>query len=723
MAPDYTQPKPDFNFWRGFGDGTPSVYEGLENGTDFDWWDAGTQSGLINSHNLSVSGSQKNLTYFVSLGYTDQQNIIMNDDFTRKTARINLSNQILPWFKVGVSTFGSFSDFSGASPSLGNLLTQPPVVKPYDDEGNLIPSPNGQQSANPFLATQADDFDKRNHLSANFYTDIDIPFVKGLSYRLNYGNNYSWDRHYYSNIYRGTTKAGEAYKMTTNKYDWTFENILTYKRLFADKHNLDVTLLYGRRELKYEDTNARGTDYSTMKLGYNDLSIATNQTIHSSAWDESFLYQMGRVNYRYNNRYLFTATLRRDGFSGFSKSNKFAYFPSLALGWNLSEEQFMNIDLIDQLKLRASWGANGNLADRYSSLARLELYPAYVSGDGGSTILGQRVTTMANSNLKWETTVGFNFGVDFSLLTNRLYGNVDYYITTTNDLIWGLDIPVITGFGEITSNVGELANRGIELQIGGEVIKKGKFRWDLNFNFSSNKNEIKSLIGLDADGDGKEDDLVASGLFIGESIGTIYTYETDGMVQIGDENVPKGWLPGTYRIVDNHKDGFYDPNDRVIIGRQEPAYRFGILNTLNFDNFELKFFINSIQGGKNGYLGQNMPDNNQNHFVQTTFKEHDYWSPLNPDAKWRNLLNSAPVDYVVYDDKSFIRLQDVSLSYRMSPTLLNQLGLKGCKIYVSGKNLVTITDWIGWDPETGAGINRNGRPVLRGYTIGLDLSF
>ena len=724
LPPDYTQLDPEMDPLTDFSGGTPEVYRGFENGTEFDWWNAGIQDGFINTHNLSASGSQKSFTYYLSVGYTDQQNIVLNDDFTRKTARINVSNQIFDWFEIGINSFGSFSDYSGASPNLYTIFSQPPVVTPYDEDGNLYLNPNGQNMGNPLTPTFADDFDKRNHLNANFFADIDIPFVKGLNYRLNYGNNYSWDRHYYSNLYKGLTKAGEAFKINQNMYDWTIDNILTYNRMFDEMHNLNVTLLAGQREVNFENTRAEATDFSTIKLGYNDLSIGTIQTTHSGAWDESYLYQMGRVNYRHDNRYLITATLRRDGFSGFAKNQKFAYFPSVALGWVLSNEAFMGESTtINQLKLRASWGSNGNLVNRYASLARLQYYSAYVSGDGGSTILGQQVASMANPNLSWESTVGFNFGVDFALFDSRLFGNVDYYMTTTNDLIYNLVIPQITGFNTITSNVGEIANRGIEAQLGGMIVKSSQFSWDMQVNFSSNKNEIKSLIGLDADGDGQEDDLTASGLFIGESINAIYTYEEDGMIQVGDENIPEGFLVGSYRIVDNNPDGFFDPEDRVIIGREEPAYRFGILNTLQYGNFELKFFINSIQGGKDGYLGDNMPSAGQNHVVQGTFKEHDYWSPVNPDAKWRNLSQGSAVEYIHYDDRSFIRLQDASLAYRFDNALIRQLGLSSAKVYVSGKNLVTITDWIGWDPETGSGISVGGRPVLRGYTFGVDLSF
>jgi TonB-dependent starch-binding outer membrane protein SusC len=722
LPPDYTQPNPDWDFVGTVGGITGAISDGYLAGTDFNWWDAATQPGFINTHNLSTSGSQKNFTYYWSLGHTNQQNIIINDEFKRNTARINVSNHFFDWFKLGVNTSVSLTDYSGESPSMEQLSALPPVVEPYDAEGNIITAPNGAGNINPFIPTLAKDFDHRNYINANFFADIDIPFVKGLNYLLNYGNNYKWDQKYYSNLYIGESKIGEAYKNNSALYDWTIDNILTYNRLFANKHSLNMTFLAGLRDVNYESTSATGTNFSTLGLIYNKLSLATVQKIESDAWDESYTYQMGRLNYRYDSRYLFTATLRRDGFSGFAKNHKIAYFPSVALAWLLSEEQFMDVGLINLLKIRASWGSNGNLVNRYSSLARVEYYPAYVSGDGGSTLLGQQVNTMANSDLKWETTKGFNLGLDFALFENRLYGNLEYYLTSTFDMLYLVQIPTTTGFSNIMDNIGEIANRGIEVQLGGRIIQKNQFSWDLNFNLSSNKNEIKSLTEIDADGDGKEDDLIASGLFIGESINTIYTYKEDGMVQIGDI-APQGYPAGTYRIADINNDGIYDPNDRVIIGRQEPAYRFGLLNTMKYGNFEFMFFINSIQGGKDGYLGKNMPLDRQDHIARNSFKEHDFWTPWNTDAIWQGGLGQAAISYIQYHDRSFIRLQDVSLSYNLPNNLAGKLGLSRFKAYVSARNLLTITNWIGWDPETGNGINANGLPVLRGYTFGIDLSF
>jgi len=721
-APDYTELKPNWSYADIVTD--PPLREGYENGTDYDWWDKVTDPGFITDHNLSVSGSTDKVSYFISSGYVKQEGFILNDKFERITTRINFDNNILPWFKIGMQSFVSFSDYSGASPSLSDLSKMAPFVEPKDENGDYILNPNGANITNPYLPAEADELDKRNSLFGNFYAKIDVPFVSGLSYQINFGNNYNWDRAYYSSQYAAGNSGG-AYKNNTNSYDWTLDNILSYKKTIQDAHKLDVTLVYGRRERNYEYTSAQGTNYNDLSLGYNDLSLASVQEIYSSAWDESYLYQMARLNYSFKNKYLLTSTVRRDGFSGFAKNNKFAIFPSVGVGWVLTEENFVDFNWLDYLKLRASYGENGNLVTRYSALSKIQLYPAYVFGDGSSTIFGKQITSLANPDLSWETTTGFNMGIDFALLDSRLIGNLNYYVSTTHDLLFDVSIPAITGFAQIKTNVGEVANRGFEFELNANIIRSKDINWNIDFNFSTNKNEILSLIGLDEDGDGVEDDLVASGLFIGQSINSIYSYQSDGIFQIG-EDIPEGFYVGTHRIVDQDGNGIIDPEDRVILGRQEPAYQFGILNEVSYKNFTLRFFINSIQGGKDGYLGRNMLDGfgvGDNIRRNNMWKEFDYWTPANPDAKYRRLDQPPAYDYIHYEDRSFVRLKDITLSYSLDPSLISGLGIENLKVYVSGKNLLTFTNWEGWDPETGVGFEGDGRPVMKAFSFGVDLSF
>ena len=728
LAPEYTQPNPDWDYTQ--SELTPPNLDGIEEGTDYDWWDGATSPGSIMNHLLSISGGSESTTYYLSGGYTSQQGYILNDDYDRATIRLNFRTDVTKWLTIGANTFGSFTDQSGSYPNVGSIATTSPVLEPRDENGDLVINHFGDNVLNPFLNAEADDRDLGNNISMNLFGIVKIPGVKGLTYQLNYSNNLRWQNHDYSNPY-GAGLTGLAYKYNQNVRDEMLDNIINYETAFGD-HSLNATLVAGFNKVRYDETRAQGENIPNIKLSYNSLEQAIVQQISSGAWEESSIYQMARLNYNFRNKYMVTATLRRDGFSGFSENNKIAYFPSVGLGWVISEENFIDVPAINYLKVRASYGQNGNQTGRYTSLARIssEDGSKYVFGDGSSTAIGQSVASLANKDLGWELTYGLNVGLDLSLLNDRLRGNFEYYSTTTKDLLWNQVLPQATGFSTIRTNLGEIANDGYEFFIEGTPVKSQNFSWDISLTYSRNNNKIVTLLGEDNDEDGKEDDLVASGLFIGESIGAIYDYEIDGLWQLADE-IPTGFTAGTYRIIDQNPGDVYEisaADDRIILGRTEAAYRFGIQNTLRYKSFSFRFFINSIQGGKDGYLGRNhhdgvsgTPGTFQNSNIYT---HYDYWSPTNPDARFPQAWVPAQTRPVRYDSRSFIRLQDVSFSYDLPDATIEKLGIGGLKIFVSGKNLLTSTKWMGWDPETGQGIgNSDAFPVMKAYTIGLDISF
>ncbi|MEK6481191.1 TonB-dependent receptor [Catalinimonas sp. 4WD22] len=741
LAPDYTQENPDWTLENDTGF-FPPLLEGLANGTDYDWYDEVTDPGFITDHQLSVRGSSDKSSYFLSGGYTNQKGWMLNDKYRRVTARINVDTEITEWLTIGANTFGSFSDYSGESPQLAQLPQMSPLAAPRDENGELIINPLGDNRLNPFLQSASDDRDLRNNLSGIFYAQLRIPQIEGLSYRANFSNNYRWDALSSANPY-DEGQAGRAIKINRATYDMLFDNIVNYKREFGN-HHLDVTFLYGFNKINFDENRAEGTNFSNLTLSYNSLEQAVIQRIYSAAWEESYLYQMGRINYDFKNKYLLTATLRRDGFSGFSENNKFGLFPSLGLGWVLSEENFLaNAANINFLKIRASYGINGNLTSRYSSLAQVSAgaESQYVFGDGGSTVNGQRMSSLSNPDLSWERTSGINLGVDFEVLNSRVSGSIDYYQSTTTDLLWNFVLPEITGFENIASNVGEISNTGLEAILNTSPVRTGNFSWDLAFNFASNNNRIETLLGLDRDGDGQEDDLIANGLFIGEPIGAIYGYVVDGIWQVDEaEEIPDGFAPGLYKLRDLDGDGNITPQgDRTILGREEPAYQFGIQNTLRYKDFAFKFFIKSIQGGNDGYLGLNNPWDGGYGTPGTAqasnwFAEIDYWTPSNPDAIYRRSGPDASIGGQRYFARNFVRLQDISLSYNLRSSLTERIGLQSLKVFISGKNLITLTDWEGWDPETGQGLGANQQvgddnsrlrsalPVMRGFTLGLDIS-
>ena len=742
LAPDYTQENPDWTIDNST-ELFPPLLAGFAAGNDYNWVDEVTDPGYITDHQLSVRGSGPNTSYFLSGGYTEQQGWVLNDKYRRITARINVDTEINDWLTIGANTFGSFSDFSGESPNLGQLPQMSPLVTPYDEDGELVVNPLGDNRLNPFLQSASDDRDLRNSLSGIFYANVRIPQIKGLSYRVNFSNNYRWDALSNSSPF-DAGQAGRAIKINRSTYDVLLDNIVTYSRELGTNHQLDVTLLYGFNRISFDENQAEGTNIANLALSYNSTEQALNQFISSEAWEERYLYQMARVNYGFRNKYLVTATLRRDGFSGFSENNKFGLFPSAGLGWVLSEENFLNnVPALNFLKLRASYGINGNLTSRYSSLARVRSNneTQYVFGDGGGTVNGTDLESLANPNLSWERTAGINIGLDFELLSSRLSGSLDYYQSTTTDLLWNFVLPRITGFENITSNVGEISNTGFEALLNATPVRSDRFSWDLQFNFAANRNRIESLIGLDRDGDGQEDDLIANELFIGEPIGAVYDFVVDGIYQISDgESIPDGYEAGLYRLRDLNGDGEIKPeDDRQIIGYEEPAYQFGIQNTLRYGGFAFKFFVRSIQGGSSGYLGLNNPwasGYGTPGVAQASnwYSEIDYWSPSNPGATYRRPGADGPIGGNRYFARNFFRLQDISLSYSLNSDLIERWGLQELKVYVSGKNLVTLTEWEGWDPETGQGLGstqereddddglRSAVPVLRGFSVGLNIS-
>ncbi len=717
----YTVENPNYNIETSAPFTDASIVRGYREGADTDWWDLGTNEATIMTQNVGIQGMSSKVNYYMSFGYDKQSNYIVNDKFNRKTVRINLETQVTDWLKIGTQSFGSFSDYSGEAPNLTQLAQAGPLRMPYDSDGKLVIL--GGDFTNPLIGLYNEDLDKRNELFGNFYAKINnISFLPGFSWDINYGNMLKWEKQYNSNEY-AQAETGEVQKFNGSAYSYTFDNILNYTKDF-NRHHIDATFVIGRTKREYENTTARSTSMANQTLGYNDLAQGKNQYASSQSWEEASSYQMFRLNYSFQSKYMLTGTIRRDGFSGFATNEKTAYFPSFALGWIASEESFLKqVNWLDLLKFRASYGVNGNLVGRYSSLATVSSSAAYVFGDGGSSAYGQAPANLPNANLRWEKTHGINVALDFGILKNRITGNIEYYQTTTKDLIWKKTLPEITGYKEIIDNIGEISNQGIEFTLNGSPVRSKDFGWDIAFNFSKNNNKIVHLLG-DINGDGIEDDLISSNLFIGQPLSAIFHYDVNGIYQLGD-NIPAGYYPGSYRIVDHNGDEKLSADDRIILGKSDPSYRFSIHNTFRYKGFSLKVFLNSVQGGKNGYLA------NADFFGAYTpqyisskgmYEEVDFWTPSNPNGRFRNPAGTSSINPNLYQKRNFVRLQDVILSYDFNPSLLSKIRVDALRLSVSGKNLYTWTKWEGWDPETGSGLGYGGRPVMRHFTVGLELT-
>jgi hypothetical protein len=424
--------------------------------------------------------------------------------------------------------------------------------------------------------------------------------------------------------------------------------------------------------------------------------------------------------YTFKDRYLLTGTVRKDGFSGFSANNKFATFPSVSLGWVVSDESFLSDNNRLFLKLRTSYGKNGNQGiGRYSSFSRMAADP-YVYGS--ATAIGVYPNTLGNANLGWETTSSFNIGLDFGFLNRRISGSVDAYKSTTTDVLVSRALPPATGFEDVWANIGSIGNKGIEVELA-TVNLEGQLRWESNFIFSLNRSEITKLYG------GENDQDIGNSWFVGEPISAIYDYEMAGGLWTEEElyrgEILDNWYPGQYRYVDQNEDGVIDPtSDRTIIGYEAPSYRFSINNTLSYNNFTLSVFINSIQGGNNFYLMNNSSVVNVAWNADDVYRINasavrPYWTPDNGVNNSTGVYNTPVRQSGIYESRSFVRLQDISLAYSFGPTFLESMSLSRCQIYLSGKNLYTLTNWSGWDPETGI----SDSPLMRNITAGVRLTF
>lgn len=703
-------------------------------GQDLDWIDEALRSGAVRNYHLSASGGSEKTDYYVSANYFDQDGILKGDDFQRITVNLNLNTDVTDWLTLAARTSYTGRDFSGAAVDFSQAYIQSPYGDFFDEDGpggyNFFPI-GDQLGEHPLLPLLYENEEKSSSLRGIFSTIVTVPFVEGLRWTTNYSNNVRDQRTYNfrdNESSRGGILAnGSASKRYRRRYDWTLDNIINYRRDF-DKHSVDLTLLYSREYREFDETNASSTDFVSQELGFYDIDLGNVPTASSNFTDQNAIAQMARINYAYDSKYALTFTARRDGVSVFAANNKFATFLAAAFAWTASNEAFLqDVHWLNYLKLKLSVGENGNQAiGRYSSLSRIST-GEYLFGNSGSTIPTYSINSLANVNLSWETTLARNARIEFSVLDDKLSGTIETYLSNTTDLLQSRSLPRTTGFGSVTTNIGEVENRGLEISLNSTNIDRSGFKWQTGFVFSRNRNKIVTLGGVDADGDGVEDDDISNGWFIGESINSIFGYQVDGIYQTGDD-IPDGFRPGDFRVVDANGDGELGPEDRQILGTEDPNYIASMTNTFTYRNFSLYVMVTTTQGGGNNnfYVGDNFESISVNKRNFTTFTERfnfqdvPYWTPENP-SNVHPRLDYAPVfNHDILEDRSFVRIQDINLAYRLPQNILDKLTLKSLKVYGSIKNLATFTEWSGYNPERATTINSN-TPFLRTFTLGVDV--
>ncbi len=736
MGPEkYIQLKKDAEAFKG----QPVLLQPLEQanfdaGVYIDPWDAIKQNAPIYSHELSISGKNETVAYYVSGSFVDAKSPIAGDNFSRMSLRANFDVKVNDWIKVGTNSGLSFKDYSGNQANLYFASWLSPYADLYYEDGVPRPQPmNIGLVGNPLSSMLLDQNKETTQtLFGNFYADITLP-VKGLTYRINTGLTQRADETFNyspSFIREQYFKLGSGDKRHYKAQSLTVENIVKYNTVVDKIHNFDITGMYSFETLKDESSFLSSNNVFNDVLGWNSLEIGENFSIDTGAGQSNALSLMGRVGYRYGDKYMLNFTIRRDGFSAFGKGRKYGTFPSVGLGWNISEESFLDgATWLDMLKIRASYGKNGNRGiARYASLSKMTLQN-YVYGDGGMTSIGLYSTTMANPDLGWESTVASNFGIDFNLFRTRISGSIEYYNMNTEDLLLARRIPNMTGNEIFLSNIGGTQNRGFELTLNTENIKSNGFIWTSSFVFSLNRNKITKLTGVDLNGDGIEDDDIASRWFIGKPLGSNFDYVFDGIWQVGDDmSIDPSAKPGYIRFKDisgpeGVPDGKIGPEDRMVLHSNNPDFIAGLTNTISYKGITLSIMFNTRQGGFRPNTWTN-PGTNQ--YDQANVLDLPYWTPENPISDRPSVGYPNPRGYGFYEDVSFVRLQDLTISYELPKSIISKVKVNNCKVFMSGKNLATWTKWNGWDPEHGGGkgsqFNESNGPLMKSWTVGLNVN-
>lgn len=728
-------------------------------GNETVWLDKVTQTGVTHNNQVSISGAEKGVNYYISSSYDDNKGIVIGDTYKNINLLGKLDTKITSWFELGLDGSYSRRDYSGVAANIGTAEQMSPYGVVYrDDAGNLEKYPYTQSVINPLWGVNdgtVKNTDIYNTFRLTSFALVKIPQVPGLSYRINYSNNYEIrgsGQFLYENYFisEGAGIAGRydptsVQKLLTNangnldnvtNSSYVLDNIVTYDHSFG-KHQITATAVATRDNQIIDDTNATGSDFAAngnTSLGIYGLSKATIQKIILNNSARSNVGYLARINYSYNDRYYLTSSIRRDGASVFGADRRYANFAAAGVAWKISDESFLkNFKPLNYLKLKFSWGQNGNQGlSPYATLSQVQNgaagnSPYEFSDAQGKLFYGLVQTSLGNPTLGWEKTSATNIGFESAWLNNRVFVDLDVYSSKTTDQIFVRTIPVMTGFTTQLASLGEVDNKGIELSVRTENIQNDNFKWSSTITYYNNKNKLKHLYGEDKNGDGKEDDDIANNFFIGKPLGSIYGYKQDGIVQAGDAAyiAMTGAAPGAPKYVDLNNDGKIDANDREILGYSGINFSLSLANTITYKNFQLYVMVAGTFGGNGYYLGSNpgaFMTSGTGRFNDNT-TAIPYWTPTNPSNVYPSAYFSGDSRFLGLQSRTFVRVQDLTLSYNILAPLLTRNHITGTKIFFAARNLGTFTNWVGGDPETGTTVRANTFPVPSSYSLGASVSF
>jgi TonB-dependent starch-binding outer membrane protein SusC len=733
-----------------------------------DWQDMIFDTGVMQSHDVSAAGGTEKGTFSFNIGYFADGGVVPLQDYERFSMRGSLDQEIGRYFRVGFTTNNNYSISNGNGvPAVGMALARSPLANPYQTDGTLKPTILEQTSGAQWTPTRerfenlGDGYIDQTKAYGSYNTifaEAKIPGVEGLKYRVNLGLSY---RQANSGSYTGqgvfsgnpttVSNASISNELTTN---WAIENLLTYDRTFADKHNLNVVALYSAQENFYNRSNVTARDIPADHFQFYNLGQASGEikVDPGQQWynKSGLVSWMGRVMYSFDDRIMLSATFRSDASSRLAPGHQWHSYPAISAGWNLKRESFMeNVGFVNMLKLRVGYGETSNQSvDPYKTLGLLSTRP-YNFGDQYAT--GTYVSELPNPALGWEFSRTTNYGVDFALLNNRLTGTIEYYSQQTKDLLYRVNLPVTSGVNAVTQNVGESQNKGIELTLNGTILDNvNGWTWDLGFNLYANRNELVALAsGMQRD--------ESNWWFVGNPIDVIYDYERTGLWQEEDpyrDILEPGGNAGMIKV---KYTGDYNPDgtptraigsaDRQILSLQ-PKFQGGFNTSVSYKGFDLGIvgafksggILISTLYGSTGYL------NTMNGRAGNNVKI-DYWTPENTDAKYPKpggIQTSDNPKYgstLGYFDASFLKIRTISLGYDFKQPWVKNSGLEKLRVYATVQNpFVAFSPYhkeSGMDPEPNSYGNENvavggirrllivgtNTPTTRNYMLGVNLTF
>jgi len=712
--------------------GQPVELKSVQEGRSTDWQDLVFQQGMQTNHQVSVNGGSEKTQFNISLGYFKQDGTIEGMDFTKLTGRINLDHQISKRFKVGMSNQLTHSIQNNGSPAvMSEAVNQSPLGVPYDDAGNLIFLPISDairsNPLNELVPNKMIDEEKIDRIFSSVYLEAEL--LKGLKYKFLVGVDLRYStRGIFEGRFTNSRKNGDpaAQYQGQSNTGYTMENLLTYNKVLNEKHNLGFTFLQSIQESNYENkyTSVTGLPYESQKW-YNVTTASTIVANRSRYEHWALASLMGRINYTFDGKYMLQATIRADGSSRLAPGVKWTSFPGLSAGWRIKEEGFMsNINVISDLKLRASYGVVGNTSiDPYKTQGLLQR--SLYSWDEANAA-GFALSELPNDELGWEKNATVDIGLDFGLFNGRLSGTVDVYETNTTDLLLRRNLPAGTGYDLIFQNIGATRTRGIEVTLDAKIISTvSGFNWDADFNIAHYKEEIVDLAQRDANGNKVSD--TGNAWFIGQPLRVFYDYKKTGIWQADEVDLATSMMnayPGEIKLQDTDGSGVVTPADRVVLGSDIPSVYGGLNNRFSFKGIDFSFFL---------YYRLGYMLDSRFHSDQATMQSRynnlriDYWTIDNPtnDYPRPNFNQENPVNNTTlrYRDGGFVKLRTITLGYSLPRSICDKLSLSNLRIYVSAQNPKVWSDYDLFDPESVDRIDAGDVPSNKLFLGGINLTF